>query len=261
MKESKNKNKGLILNYSLALVLPVALIILWQISYDNKIIPPSQSSSPLVILKTLINLINHSSLLDNLLLSMARLLTGVFIGAIFGIIVGILTSTKIVFNKIFAPSIQFFSGIPIIIWIPFWIMIFGLGESFKIGMVSILTFFLVYGSTYQSIISIDKSFLELSSLYQKKFIEMIKQIYLPYSFYSILGSIRLSLMIGWIVLFFVEYSISFEGKEGLGWFIANARGVGKVDDEFVGLICLGFTAFICDIVINYFQKRSIRWKK
>lgn len=261
MKELNKKTHPKVVRFLIAIILPVVVLLLWQIFYFSKLLPPSQSSSPFLIVKTFCNLLKETNFIYNLFLSISRLFAGVLIGSFLGIAFGVISSTKVSFNNIFAPTIQFFSGIPVVVWIPFWIMIFGIGESFKIGLVSISTFFLVYGSTYQSIISIDKGYLELSKLYQKKYFDMISQVYLPYSYYSILGSIRLSLMIGWIVLFFVEYSISFEGKEGIGWFIANARGVGQVDEEFVGLVSLGFTAFICDLFVFYIQRRSILWKK
>lgn len=261
MKELKNKIHPKIVRFLIAIIFPIAVILLWQIFYNYKLLPPSQSSSPYLIVKTFFSLLKETNFINNLFLSISRLFAGVVIGSFLGVVFGVVTSTKVSINNLFSPTIQFFSGVPVIVWIPFWIMVFGIGESFKIGLVSISTFFLVYGSTYQSIISIDKGYLELSKLYQKKYLDMVRQVFLPYSYYSILGSIRLSLMIGWIVLFFVEYSISFEGKEGIGWFIANARGVGQVDEEFVGLLSLGVTAFVCDLFVFYLQKRSIVWKK
>ena len=261
MSDSKNKKYNKIKNIAIGIIFPIAILLFWQFAYDTNKLPLSQASSPLLIIESFFCLVKETDFMSNLLLSISRLFVGVIFGALFGVIFGVITSTTKVINKIFAPTIQFFSGVPVVVWIPFWIMIFGIGESFKIGLVAISTFFLVYGSTYQSIISIDKEYLDLGRLYQKKYSEMIRYIYMPYSFYSIFGAIRMSLMIGWIVLFFVEYSISFEGKEGLGWFIANARGVGRVEEEFVGLISLGITAFLCATVIAFFQKRSIEWKK
>lgn len=241
--------------------MPVILIIAWQVAYDFNAFPSSQASSPKLIIKTLIDLIAHSDLLTNLFLSVVRLLLGVLTGGLLGICFGIVTSTNKYFQIIFAPTIQFLSGIPVIIWIPFWIMVFGIGDFFKVGLVSISTFFLIYSSTFLSILSIDSKYLELGVLFRKSYLTMVRLVYLPYSLYSILGAVRLSLMIGWIVIFFVEYSISFEGKEGIGWFIANARGVGRVEEEFAGLIMLGITAFTFDLTVGYIQNRSIAWKK
>lgn len=261
MKDLKNENRRKIKNIVIGLIFPVTIVLLWQFAYDTNKLPPSQASSPLLIIESFIRLVKETNFINNVLLSISRLFIGVVVGALLGVVFGVVTSTTKMINRILAPTIQFFSGVPVVVWIPFWIMIFGIGESFKIGLVAISTFFLVYGNTYQSIISIDKEYLDLGRLFQKKYSEMIKYIYIPYSFYSIFGAIRISLMIGWIVLFFVEYSISFEGKEGLGWFIANARGVGRVEEEFVGLISLGIIAFLCDAVVSLFQKRRIEWKK
>jgi sulfonate transport system permease protein len=245
----------------LSLLLPISLIILWQFLYDIHILPSSQSSSPLKILKTINNLIFKGNLMHLIYTSISRLVFGVILGLIIGIIVGIFTATHELTRILLSPFLHFLSGIPVIVWIPFWIMVFGIGEIFKIGLVSISTFFLVFGAVFQSINSIDKRYIDLGRLYKKTRLSMIRKILIPYSLYSIYSATRLSLIIGWIVLFFVEYSISYEGNEGLGWFIANARSVGRIDEEFAGLITLGFFAFFIDGIINYYQNKSIKWKK
>lgn len=256
----KNKTFTKYIRFVIGAFLPITLLILWQILYDNNLLLRSQSSSPKIIIKTFYSLTVESDFISNLFLSVFRLFIGVFIGSVLGVCIGIIASTNNKFNIFFAPTIQFFSGVPVIVWIPFWIMVFGIEESFKIGLISISTFFLVYGGIYQSILSIDKEYLDLGRLYQKKYSDMIKQVYIPYSLYSIFGAIRLSLIIGWIVLFFVENSISYEGKEGIGFFIGNARSVGKIDEEFLGLMILGLVAFVFDTLIAFFQTKSIEWK-
>ncbi len=256
----ENDVKSKLSKGAVGLIAPCVLVIIWQISYDNHWLPPSQSASPLMILKATFSLVQEMRYFGNLGLSITRLFLGVIIGGVIGISFGILTSTQLALRSFLGPSIQFLGGVPVVVWIPFWIMVFGIGESLKVGLISISSFFLVYGGVYQSILSIDREYLELALLYRKSFPEKIRRIFIPYSLYAILGAIRLSLMIGWVVLFFAEYSISSEGKEGIGWFIANARSVGKIEEEFVGLLTLGIVAFIIDLIISVFQKRSIEWK-
>ena len=84
-----------------------------------------------------------------------------------GVLLGVFTSMNKYINSLLNPSIQFLSGVPVVVWIPFWIMVFGIGESFKIGLILISTFFMVYGSTFQAINSIGKEYLELTKLYKK----------------------------------------------------------------------------------------------
>jgi ABC-type nitrate/sulfonate/bicarbonate transport system permease component len=71
--------------------------------------------------------------------------------------------------------------------------------------------------------------------------------------------VRTALIIVWIVLFFVEYASATPGREGLGWFIADARAVGKVEEEFAGLFFLGILAFGTDWLVAKFQRRLLNW--
>lgn len=246
---------------ALGLLIPILGLIVWQILYERGGLPKSQSSSPIIIIKTLRQLFSAWDFPKNLGISFVRLVSGVLIGSFLGIVLGIITSLVQYLRYLLNPMIQYFSGVPVIVWIPFWIMIFGIEESFKIGLVGIVSFFLVYGGVFQSISSIDNEYMELAKLYRKNYYQIITQLYLPYSKHSVYGAIRNSFILGWIVIFFVEYSVAKEGKEGLGWFIANARGVGRIEDEFAGLISLGIIAFFTDLILEYYQRRSIRWKK
>jgi sulfonate transport system permease protein len=155
--------------------------------------------------------------------------------------------------------VTFLAGIPVVVWMPFWIMAFGIGEMFKLGLVAIGTFFLVHVHTFQAVRSLERGYVELADVYEKTYWERVRHIFVPASLPSVLTGVRISLAIGWIVLFFVEYAASERGFEGLGWFIADARAVGRVEDEFAGLLLLGIVAYTVDLAVAVGQRYSMRW--
>lgn len=76
---------------------------------------------------------------------------------------------------------------------------------------------------------------------------------------QLVTAVRLSFSLGWVVLFFVEYAAAQVGTEGLGWFVANARAVGRIEEEFAGLIILGFFSFVIDSGFAWLQYRGVQW--
>ena len=90
-------------------------------------------------------------------------------------------------------------------------------------------------------------------------IAKIRHIYLPASSPSIFAAIRISLAIGWIVIFLVEYASAREGTQGLGWFIRDARSTGKVEQEYAGVILLAFIGYITDVIAYRIQRFNLKW--
>ncbi|MEI6915675.1 MAG: ABC transporter permease subunit [Armatimonadota bacterium] len=191
--------------------------------------------------------------------SLGRLISGVFIGTVTGVFAAVVILRSEVADVLLAPMIQLLAGVPVIVWMPFWIMIFGTGETFKVAMAAITAFFLVQGYSLHAMRSIQTHYLEVAAIYEKGHWEVFLQVLLPAALPSILTAVRVTLALGWVVIFFVEYASATEGRQGLGWLISDARGVGKTEEEFAGLMFLGLLAFISDSLFAAVQRHQTRW--
>lgn len=244
-----------------AAVLPLMLIALWEYSVSTGRLPASQAVAPSDLLQHLVGLLLDGALPSHLLTSLARLLAGVTIGALLGTLTGITLARIARADNIVSPTIQFMAGLPVVVWMPVAIVVFGTGEAFKIGLATLATFFIVHVHLYESTSEVALGYLELAALFEKTPGDKLLHVLLPSTLPALFTSIRISLVIGWIVLFFVEYAVSFQGSEGLGWFIADARQVGRVEDEFAGMLMLGLSAFTLDSVIAVLQRWLSRWNQ
>lgn len=191
--------------------------------------------------------------------SLLRLLSGVAIGVVAGIVFSIFLAKSRVGERVFSPTLQVFAGVPVVVWIPFWVMFFGTGEAFKIGMVAVSAFFIVFFHGFVALRAVERDYMELADLYEKSYWQKVWEVMLPSSAPAILTATRTALAFGWVVIFFVEYASAREGTEGLGWFIADARQVGRKEEEFSGLLFLAFLAFVSDFVIAKAQRYLVRW--
>jgi len=247
--------------YLKAAIVPILLIFIWGLAVKINLIPLSQAADPLTVLIKMGKLLIAPSFLLQLFLSLKRLVIGSILALILGAFIGLFLVISPLMNKLFSPTLNFLAGLPVVLWMPFWIMLFGLGETFKIGLAAMGAFFLVYTYSTVTANATSRRYMELCQVYEKSKSEILFKVLLPESLSAILTALRISLGIGWIVLFFVEYATADLGKEGLGWFIANARAVGRVEEEFAGLIILALTAFLLDNVILVVQKKLVYWKQ
>lgn len=242
-----------------ALIVPTLLVIGWELAVRGQLVPPSHAASPSAVAVRLGELIFSFEIVRHAYHSLFRLLLAVA----FGSSLGVLASSCLAFfktpDRLLSPTVQLLAGIPVVVWIPFGVMFFGTDEAFKIAMVSVSTFFLVYVYNYQSVRSIPRGYLELADMYGKSFLQKVRHIFLPHSTPALFTALRVSLAFGWVVLFFVEYASARHGSEGLGWFIADSRAMGRVESEFAGLLFLGIVAFVLDNVVALIEKRLTRW--
>jgi sulfonate transport system permease protein len=250
---------GRFLTSAAAWILPAALILTWEIATREKLLPPSQSAAPSQVVQRLVRLLFSGELIRQALYSTGRLATGVVLGGIVGVCAGVFMALSRKIELYFSPTLQFLAPIPVIVWIPFLIMFFGLGEVSKIALVSLCTFFLVHVHTFYAMRSVERDYLELASVYEKTHLEKIKTVFLPFALPSILTALRVSLALGWVVLFVIEYAYSSQRDGGLGWFIADARGFGRVEDQFAGVVLLGLIGFGSDRSVVLIQKYLLRW--
>jgi ABC-type nitrate/sulfonate/bicarbonate transport system permease component len=106
---------------------------------------------------------------------------------------------------------------------------------------------------------VGRPYLELAEIYEKSFLEKVRDVLLPSAAPFILTAIRTSLAFAWVIIFFVEYASARQGSEGLGWFIADSRQAGKIEEEFAGLLFLGLVAFAIDSLLAWIERGTFRW--
>lgn len=237
----------------------MALLLAWELAFRAGVFPQSQAVGPVKIARTMIELCADPVFLTHILTSVCRVIIGVLLGTTAGMLCGVLFANTSVFRRMLSPTLAFLAGIPVVVWMPFWIMFFGTGEVFRIGLVGIASFFLTYSVAFIATLRTSKVYFELLQLYEKTKSFSILHVYLPAAAAAIFTSTRLAIAFGWVVLFFAEYAVSQSGSEGLGWFVANARAVGRIEDEFAGLMLLGIIAYLMDRAIAKLQRKTLRW--
>ena len=117
------------------IIVPVLLLTIWVILEKkgslNTVIMPAPSK----ILSTFVAMVKNGMLLNNLLVSLGRVLKGYFIAALLGIVLGILIGLFKHLNRLTDLLIQIIKPIPPIAWIPLVILWFGIGEEGKIFLI------------------------------------------------------------------------------------------------------------------------------
>jgi sulfonate transport system permease protein len=240
-------------------IVPILLLLLWEVAVYCKWLPPSLSAAPSAIIGRCTHLLLDGSLFNHLLRSLLRISIAVVLGSVIGITSGILLGQIRWAHRLFSPFIGLLAPVPVVVWLPFVIMAFGSDELYKIGLAVIASFLIVHIHTFRGVQTVPRQYIELSHIYEKNVFERLWHIYLPASAPNVFTGLRLALAIAWIVIFFVEFGSSQEGTEGLGWFINDSRQMGRVEDEYAGVLLLAIVGYLTDLLVVIVQDYVLVW--
>lgn len=254
-----------LIKYIKALSLPIIILVFWEVVVSLGWLPSSLDAKPSTIFITFIKLLIHRDFSEykifyNIGISSFRLILGVSIGAAIGVLLAYLNSKIKFLRETTNPFLTVVGPIPIIIWVPIFMLVFNGNDFYKIGLISLATFLLIYLSMFSSFRAIDKKYIELSRIYEKSFWTRFYEISIPHSLEEFLTNIRFSIAIGWIVLFIVEYSNAPINRGGLGYTIERFRKAGKTEEMFASVLLLASISFALDKLVVIIIQKKTKWK-
>ena len=238
------------------IIVPVLLLTVWVILEKkgslNTVIMPAPSR----ILSTFVAMVKNGMLLNNLLVSLGRVLKGYFIAALLGIVLGILIGLFKHLTRLTALLIQIIKPIPPIAWIPLVILWFGIGEEGKIFLIFLGGFFTILINVVDGIRQTDKKLIEVSKAMETPFLKHVFLLVIPHSAPNIFTGLRVGLSSCWMCVVAAELVSS---TTGLGYMIMNARQFGQTDVVIVGMLTIGVLGKVMDSLLKLVEKLVIRW--
>ncbi|WP_129728748.1 MULTISPECIES: aliphatic sulfonate ABC transporter permease SsuC [Bacillaceae] len=237
-------------------MLPVLLIVLWQLFSSVGLISKKTLPAPVDILYSAIQLIQTGELLEHIKVSFHRAFIGFAIGGSMGLILGIVNGVSPVAEKHLDTTIQMFRNIPHLALIPLVILWLGIGEEAKIFLVAIGVFFPIYVNTYHGIISVDKSLIEMGKVYGLSRDKLLLRVIFKGALPSVLVGVRYSLGIMWLTLIVAE---TVAADSGIGYMAMNAREFMQTDIIIVAILLYAILGKLADSLAKLLEFKLLKW--
>ena len=237
-------------------VLPIILLVVWQLGSASGWISDRVLPAPLHIVTAAWSLIKSGELWSNLSISTWRAVVGFAIGASAGLIMGLITGLSKTGELLFDSSLQMLRNIPHLALIPLVILWFGIDERAKIFLVALGTFFPLYLNTAHGIRQIDKQLIEMSRSYGLSGFSLFWQVILPGAMSSILVGVRFSLGLMWLTLIVAE---TISANAGIGYLAMNAREFLQTDVVVFAILLYALLGKVSDLLTSLLERRLLRW--
>lgn len=241
----------------LALILPAAVLVLWQLLGQYGYISQLLFPTPYAIAASAVDLAASGELWQHIQISSLRALTGYALGGALGLAFGILIGQFRRAEKLLDPTIQMVRMIPSLAIIPLFILWFGIGEESKILIIAKSAFFPLYINTFLGIRNVDNKLYEVARVLEFSHYKRIVKLIVPAALPNIILGARLSAGLSWLGLVVAELIAS---TSGIGYMMSDARQFADTPVVFVGIFLFAILGLATDWLLTLLERRLLSWK-
>jgi sulfonate transport system permease protein len=241
---------------TVALFLPLGLLVLWSLAARYEWMSPQILPAPSIVWATAVELVASGQLQAELLVSIGRVAGGLLIGGSLGLAVGLLTGLSRTAEAYLAPTVRAVLLVPSLAWLPFFMLVFGIGEALKLVMIAKACFLPMLVNSFDGVRNISPKHHEVRRLLELDRRDTLRFVVLPAVLPSLLNGFRLALSKGWQVLVLVEMIAS---AAGIGYLMTWGRKSFQLDVVLVTMVVIGAVGWLLDRVATAAQERATAW--
>lgn len=273
--------RNLFIKISIYMAMPLAFLFFWQIManhIDNKIVLPAINEVYTLLKSPTQTIIGMGSIIDNLTISLIRVLTGYTVAFCLAIPMGMLMGYSKVIFSLFHYFLGLFRPIPPLAWVPLVLAWFGVASlanfspiqsgqiyfflrNIQISMVFIIfigAFFPILLSTIYGVQNVRKTLVESAKTLGGGELKIFWKILIPAAAPSIVNGMRIGLGVAWMCL--VSAEMLPGSTSGVGYLIIHAYTVARTDVVIAGMISIGVVGVMLDSIFKTIENKKFAWQ-
>lgn len=244
------------LEVSLAVAVPVALVLLWQLAAAQEWIDERVYPAPSAILSDGWERAVEGELWPDVWATLKRVLAGYAIGTVSGYLLGLLMGALPLVRAALEPMMDALYVVPKLALLPIFLNMFGLGEGPQIALVAATVFFFVWISTMAAVLAVPEGHRDAGAVFGAGHWQMFRHVLLPASLPSVLVGARIAAGVAVLVIVASE---SIAASDGLGHLIFDSRALFQNDVMFVGIVCVAVLGVIFSELVRIAGRVLTPW--
>ena len=211
------------------------------------------------IVATFVRLIATGVLPVHALSTLARLAAGFALGAVAGVIVGLLMGRSRWAEDVLLPLVSVGNPIPGLAYAPLFVIWFGLGNLPAVLIVGFAAAFPVAVNTWTGVRAVKAIWIRSAVAMGARERQLFRKVVLPGALPAVMTGLRLGLARAWRVLVAVEMLTAV--PLGLGWLIFGAREFLATDVMLAGIAVIGLVGIGLEKLVFEPLERAtvVRW--
>lgn len=232
------------------------LFLLWWGAAASGAINPMFLPSPAGVVDALVKWYRAGNLFSDIGISTWRVTAGFLLSAVLAVPLGLFIGTFQPVRALFEPIMEFARYLPAVAFVPLVLLWFGLGESSKIMLIWIGTFFQMVLMIAEDANRVPMAQIEAARTLGASNAEIVNLVLLRSALPAMLDTLRITLGFAWTYLVVAEMVAA---NSGLGYAILRAQRFMQTDKIFVGIVLIGLIGLITDQALRRLHKLMFPW--
>jgi len=220
---------------ALGLVLPVGLVLLWQLASERAWIDPLFYPAPSDVLDRTWEQLTEGELPHDTRVTTGRLLWGFVLGAAPGLAVGLAAGVSRTVRELLYPLATALYVVPRIAMLPLVLVAFGLNDEARVFMVAFSVFFIVFFSGLSGVEQVEKTHLETARAFGAGRLRLATTVLLPGAAPAVFNGLRVAMGFALIVIVGTEF---LAANDGLGARIWQSYQIFDFPSMYAGIIAV-----------------------
>ncbi len=235
----------------------VALLALWEALSRLGIVNPRLLPSASDTLGALADLLQRGSVRSDLAVTATEVLAAFALAVPAGGLIGFLIAENRYFAEVAKPLLFFAFSIPKSIFLPMFILVFGVGFSQKVGFGFFSTIFIVIMSTTTAVESVKLEYLTVARSYGATRAQTAWRVYLPSMLPVLPEALRISMIFNLTGVILAEM---YASRDGIGHQIATWGENFQMKQLLAGVVMVAVIAIAFNEIIRWVETRCSHWR-
>jgi NitT/TauT family transport system permease protein len=212
--------------------------------------------APLQVLAKTWTWLTETGLLDDMGISVYRVVTGFLLSAVIALPLGLFIGSYRAVQALLEPLTDFIRYMPAVAFIPLVMLWVGIGEGSKIAIIFNGTFFQMVLMVAEDVRRVPAAQVEAAQTMGANRSELIEKVIFPSAKPALLDTLRITMGWAWTYLVVAELVAA---NSGLGYAILRAQRFLQTDTIFAGIIVIGLIGLVTDQLFRLAHRRAFPW--
>ena len=246
----KLKKKKKIIRF-IQIILLISFIFIWELSAKLNLINTFITSSPSLIIKTLIKL-SHEGLFEHIFITIYETFISFSLGTIIGLIIASILWWNNYIYKVLDPYLTVLNSLPKVALGPIIIIWCGAGIKSIILMALFISLIITIINISTSFYEVDENKIKLFKSLKASKWQLYSKLILPISKNTIISSLKINISMSLIGVIMGEFLVS---KKGIGYLILYGSQIFNLNLVMCGIIILSGVAALMYYLVLYIEKK------
>ena len=234
-----------------------AVLLLWEalprLGLVNAMLLPPLSD----VLAALVHILGRGDVHASLGVTAAEVVDAFVIAVPLGAALGILAAENAYFGDIFKPMLFYVFSVPKSIFLPMFILAFGIGFPQKVAYAAFSTIFIVIMSASAAVESVKAEHLLVARSYGATQAQILRRVYIPSMLPILLEALRISMIFNFTGVMIAEM---YASRTGIGHLITSWGENFQMPQLFAGVILLAAVAIVFNETVRFLEARCSTWR-